>query len=120
MARKQIPTISPLGPYPTLPVAALALDFVWTTADNVNFDQFALTGRELILINNTSGGALTVTLTSAPDPQGRTADITTYSVGAGLYSAFWVGKIDGWNQAGQFFMTSSAATMKYAIFRIIG
>jgi len=120
MARKDIPVIIPKGPYPTLPVGALALDFVWTTADNATGDQFPLTGRELILINNTSGGGLTVTLTSAPDPQGRTADITTYAVAAGLYSAFWVGKVDGWNQGGLFFLTSSAATMKYAIFRIPG
>jgi hypothetical protein len=120
MPRKDIPVIIPKGPFPALPVAALSLDFVWTTADNANGDQFPLTGRELILINNTSGGALTITLTSAPDFQGRTADITTYSVGAGLYSAFWVGRVDGWNQGGLFFMTSSAATMKYAIIRIAG
>ena len=119
MARKDIPIITPKGPYPGT-VSATGLDFVWTTADNVNSDQFPLTGRELILINNTSGGALTITLTSAADPQGRTGDITTYSVGIALYSCFWAGNLVGWNNAGYFYMTSSAATMKYAIIRIPG
>jgi hypothetical protein len=119
MARKQIPIISPLGPYPGT-VAANALDFVYTTADNVNFDQFAFTGRELIIVRNTTGGALTVTFESVADPQGRTSDITTYSVGAAEQAVFWVGNLVGWNNAGQFFMRSSAATMDYAVIRIPG
>ena len=120
MGRKQIPVISPLGPYPTLPVSALALNFVFTTADSVNFDQFNLTGRELILIRNSTGGALTVTFESVADEFGRTGDITTYSVGAGLFACLWVGKIPGWNNAGQFFMRSSASTMDYAVIKIPG
>jgi hypothetical protein len=120
MPRQTLPIITPKGPYPTLPVAALSLDFAFTTADSVNFDQFPLTGRELIIIQNSTGGSLTVTLTSAPDPQGRTSDIATYAVGIGLFSCFWVGKIDGWNQAGLFYLQSSASTMKYAIIRIPG
>lgn len=119
MARKQIPIISPLGPYPGT-VAALALNFVFTTADSVNFDQFNFTGRELIIVRNSTAGALTVTFESAADPQGRLADITTYTVGVGLFAAFWVGALPGWNQAGQFFLRSSASTMDYAIIKIPG
>lgn len=120
MARKQIPVITPLGPYPTLPVPALALNFVFTTADSVNFDQFNFTGRELIIIRNSTGGALTVTLESAVDPLNRTGDVTTYSIGAGLFSMFWVGAVPGWNNAGQFFLRSSASTMDYAVVKIPG
>jgi hypothetical protein len=120
MARKQIPIIVPLGPYPALPVTATSLNFVFTTADSVNFDQFNFTGRELIIIRNSTGGALTVTLESAVDPQTRLGDITTYSIGAGLFSIFWVGNIVGWNNAGQFFLRSSASTMDYAVVRIPG
>ena len=119
MARQQLPIIAPKGPYPGT-VTATQLDFVFTTADSVNFDQFALTGRELIIIQNSTGGALTVTFTSVPDERNRSADITAYSVGIGLYSCFWVGNIAGWNNAGQFFMTASASTLKYAIIRIPG
>ena len=120
MARKQIPVIAPLGPYPTLPVSALALNFVFTTADSVNFDQFNFTGRELIIIRNSTGGALTVTLESIADDLRRTGDITTYTVGIGLFSCFWVGALPGWNQAGQFFLKSSASTMDYAVIKIPG
>ena len=105
MARKDIPIITPKGPYPGT-ITALMFDFVWTTADNVNFDQFPLTGKELILINNTSAGALTFTLESATDDRGRLGDITTYSVGAGLYSCFWAGNMIGWNNGGLFFLRS--------------
>lgn len=120
MPRKQIPIISPLGPYPTLPVTANALDFVFTTADSVNFDQFNFTGRELIIIRNSTAGALTVTLESAADPQSRTGDVTTYSIGVAEFAVFWVGNLVGWNNAGQFFFRSSASTMDYAIIRIPG
>lgn len=120
MARKQIPVIAPLGPYPTLPVSALALNFVFTTADSVNFDQFNLTGRELIIVRNSTAGALTVTFESVADPQRRTGDITTYTVGVGLFAVLWIGNITGWDNAGQFFMRSSASTMDYAVIKIPG
>lgn len=119
MARKQIPIISPLGPYPGT-VAANALDFVFTTADSVNFDQFNFTGKELIIIRNSTGGALTFTLESTADPQGRISDITAYSLGTLEFACFWAGNIVGWNNAGQFFLRSSASTMDYAIIRIPG
>ena len=120
MARPQQPIIVPKGPYPTLPVSATALDFAFSVADSTNFDQFSFTGRELILVQNPTGGALTFTLESTTDLQSRTGDITTYSVGAGLFSCFWAGKVDGWNNAGQFFLRASASTLKFAIIRIPG
>lgn len=118
MARKQIPVITPLGPHPTLPVTATALNFVFTTADSVNFDQFNFTGKELIIIRNSTGGALTVTLESVADDLRRTGDVTTYSVGAGLFAMFLVSSLVGWNNGGQFFLRSSASTMDYAVVKI--
>ena len=118
MPRTAQPIIVPLGPFPGT-VAALALDFVFTASDNVNMDDFLFTGRELILINNTTGGALTITLTSAPDPQKRTADIAVYSVGANLFSMFWAGSKLGWNQiGGKFHLEASAVGVEFAIVRI--
>jgi hypothetical protein len=119
MARKQIPIINPLGPYPGT-VAANALDFVFTTADSVNFDQFNFTGRELIIVRNSTGGTLTVTFESAADERGRLGDITTYSLSTLEFAVFWVGSLPGWNNAGQFFLRSSASTMDYAIIKIPG
>lgn len=119
MARKNIPAISPLGPYPGT-VTANLLDFVFTTADSVNFDEFIFTGRELLIIRNSTAGALTVTLTSAPDPQKRSADITAYSLAAGEFGVFWAGSLVGWDNGGKFFFQSSASTMDYAVIRIPG
>jgi hypothetical protein len=59
-----------------------------------------------------------VTFLSYPNgnPQGRSGDITTYSVGAGLYSAFLV-QPSGWQRSdGNMYMTCNAATMMYAVF----
>ena len=118
MVRTAQPIINPEGPFPGT-VAPLALDFIFTAADSVNMDDFIFTGRELILINNTTGGALTITLTSAPDPQGRSADIVAYSVGAGLFSMFWAGSKIGWDQVGgKFFLEASAVGVEFAIVRI--
>lgn len=119
MARAQQPIINPKGPFPGV-VSALGLDFVFTVCDSVNFDQFTFTGRELILVQNPTGGALTVTLESVADNSNRLADITAYTVGVGLFSCFWAGSLIGWNNAGQFFLRGSASTLKFAIIRIPG
>jgi hypothetical protein len=93
----------------------------YATGDNTNGNSFPFTGRELILFRNTTGGAITITLTSAADPQGRTADITAYSIPAttGL-AAFWAGNLVGWNQAGSFFIDYSATGLGVAVMRIVG
>ena len=129
MARTVIPLITPVGPYSGIqagwPIGAqptaLALDFVFTAsggAASPNNDQVSLPGKCLVIVNNTSGGALPVTFLSYPqdNPQGRTGDITTYSVGAGLFSAFLV-QPSGWQRSdGNMYMTCNAATMMYAVF----
>ena len=120
MARQVQPVITPKGPFPGT-VAALALDYAFTAADASNFDTFAFTGRELILVENTTGGALTFTLESAADPQGRTGDITTYTIAATTgKSCFWAGSLIGWNQGGFFNLKGSTAGVKFAIIRIPG
>lgn len=120
MPRTQLAITTPKGPYPGT-VNAGDLAMTYATGDNTNGDQFAFTGRELILFRNTTAGAITVTLTSAADPQGRTADIAAYSIPAttGL-AVFWAGNLVGWNQAGQFYLNYSATGLGVAIVRIPG
>jgi hypothetical protein len=119
MPRQEQPIITPKGPYVTLPTAALSLDFIFTAADNVNFDQFALTGRELLLVS--SSAANTFTLESVIDAQKRLGDITTYAIGTGLFSCFWFGAKDGWEQGlSKAFIKGSAVTVKFAVVRIPG
>ena len=129
MARTVIPLITPVGPYSGIqtgwPIGAqptaTALDFVFTAsggAASPNNDQVSLPGKCLVVVQNSTAGALTVSFLSyaAGNPQGRLGDITTYSVGANLFSAFLV-QPSGWQQAdGNMYMTGSAAGLKYAVF----
>jgi hypothetical protein len=113
--------VTPKGPYPPLPVTALSLDVAFTACDPANHDQFAFTGRELILARNAHADtAKWVTLESvAEGVTKRTGDITQYSLGAGKFLAFWAGNLTGWNQSGnKFFLKCESTDIKYAIIRI--
>jgi hypothetical protein len=120
MARTVLTVLTPKGPYPGT-VNAGDLATTYATADNTNGNSFSFTGRELIDFRNTTGGAITVTLTSAADPQGRSADITAYSIPAttGL-ATFWAGNLVGWSQAGSFYIDCSATGLGVRIIRIPG
>ena len=119
MARQTLAKQTPVGPYPTLPVAANSLDIAFTAADVTNKEQFVADGKNLVLVRNTHAtNAGTVTFTSAPDTQGRSGDITTYSLGAGEVMAFLF-KRPGWMQSDlNIYMEASATTMQYAVVRV--
>lgn len=124
MPRTSIPSasiITPLGPYPSLPVSALALDLTWQAADSTNLNQFPLgQGKYIILARNVHASSpFTLTLTSAADEYKRTGDITTYSIAAGKQIAFLVDKISGWVQSdGMFYLTGSAASIELCILKL--
>lgn len=114
--------LTPLGPYPTIPVTALAMDLVWQAADPSNFNQFALgTGKWLILARNVHASiGYTVTFTSVADvPFKRTGDITTYALAFGVQLAFMVDQQAGWIQTdGMFYLTGSNASVQFCILRL--
>lgn len=124
MPRTTIPAasiITPVGPYPTLPVTALALDLVWQAADPTNFNQFALgTGKYLILARNVHAATpYTVTFTSIADERRRTGDITTYALAQTKQMAFLVDQQAGWLQTdGMFYLTGSNASVEFCIIRL--
>jgi hypothetical protein len=115
------------GPYPTLPVAATSLDLTWTAADTVNGNYFILDkivnfgsagggGGDVLLVWNTDTSAHNLTLKSQPDQAGRSGDITTYSVGAGVVSAFDYSQLSGWaDSSGFVYISADNATVKFAI-----
>lgn len=119
MARTTVTPQAVVGPYPALPVSADSLDITWAAADTVNQNQFPITGKEVILARNDNAGAQTITLNSNPsDTFNRDGDITTYSIGAGEYAAFYPA-IKGWKQAdSQFYLEASAADVFFAILRL--
>jgi hypothetical protein len=110
--------VTPKGPYPGT-VAANGLDAATFDLDNTNGNVWVGTGRELLVIQNPTAGAVTVTLTSSADAANRKGDITAYSLGAGEFMTFWYGSLVGWNQGGgQVYLDCSATGLKGLIFKI--
>jgi hypothetical protein len=116
MTRTQLTAEQPVGPYPgTVEAGALAL--TWTACDPTNFNACALTGNEVLLLQNTGDAAATVTIHSVPDPEQRTDDISDYSIPAGDFISFsFLAGTSGWLQSdGNFYFDASAASVLAAI-----
>lgn len=85
-------------------------------ADATNLNYAEMTGYEILLAFNSDAGSHTVTINSAPDPQGRTKDITAQSIGAGLIYVFGPFKfLAGWAQGGSALnFEANDTTVKFA------
>jgi hypothetical protein len=121
MSRLALTVQNIIAKYPSLPLTANSADFTWTAAGASFADGagFALTGKEVLLARNPTGGALTVTISSVVDPYIRTGDITTYSIGAGEYAVFPPFPKAGWAQAdGKLYLAASAATVEFAVLKL--
>lgn len=89
-----------------------------TAADVVNLNQSPLTDGLMLLCNNSSGGALTVTVTSVPDAQGRVGDITALSLAAAEKRLLGPFNASGWLSAGgMLFYQGSAVGIKFSPFK---
>jgi len=88
----------------TNPTAGVLL--VWTAADTVNFNSFAMNGKDLVLVWNTGASPYTVTITSAPSSNlGRLQDIVAETIVAGDIRCYGVPQLDGWRQTdGAFYL----------------
>jgi len=107
--------------YPVTPLTAESADFTWTAAGAAFADGagFQLTGKEILLVQNTNAGAQTVTILSVIDPYKRTGDITTYSVGIAEFAVFPMFPVDGWRQAdGQLYFAATATDVKFSVLRL--
>lgn len=119
VARTTLTPLSVAGPYPVLPVVADSLDFAFAAADNTNGNDFIITGKELLLVQNSDSSAHTFTATSVPDQLNRTGDITTYSMAAGEFAAFSFSNIAGWKQAdGKVWLAANSNLIKFAVLRL--
>lgn len=104
------------GSFPTLPVSADSLDLTFTAADTVNKNQFASSGNDLVIVQNSGASPYTFTLTSVADAQKRTGDITTYSLAAGEFCVVGPLTKAGWMQAdGQIYIEGSNVAVKFAV-----
>jgi len=106
---------------PFAAVGAGAADFTFAAGTITDGDTFVCTGRELLVVQNTDAGAVTITITSVVDEKNRTGDITTYSVGIGEFACFSIGLTNskGWKStAGKVRITVSDADLKVAVLRL--
>lgn len=82
-------------------------------------NEVPLTGRELLVIQNTNGGAQTWTATSVDDPQGRVEHITTEAIAAGAIRVWGPVALEGWQQAnGMLYFAASHADVKFIVIRL--
>ena len=120
MARLVLTPVQMPAKYPTLQPAANSLDVAFTAAgaDWADGAGFLLTGKEILIVFGAAAGG-TVTISSTIDPYRRTADITAYAVGIGLYAIFPQFQKAGWVQAdGQLYLAASAATVEFLVLRL--
>lgn len=118
MGRTTLTRTTLIGPYPSLPVSADALNVTMTAVDTTNHNQFVLDGPMILLVQNTGASDYTFTLTSAVDPQNRTGDITTYTLSPDEIAAFNIPRTEGWKQTdGYFYLTASNTAVKFGILR---
>src|SRR5689334_15173988 len=115
MARTALTKTTPLGSLPTLPLAADSADLTMTAAATSNLNSFVASGKDLIIAHNTGGSSYTVTITSVA-LNGRTGDITTYSIGAGEYAVLGPLLTPGWRQTdGSVYLQASNAAVKFGV-----
>lgn len=118
MARTPLVKTTALGPYGDYSVANAA-DLTMAAGDVANKNDFPATGDDLVVAHNTGGSAYTLTVTSAPDPYGRTKDITAYSIGAGEYAVFGPLELTGWVQAdGKIYLEVNNAAIKLGVVKL--
>lgn len=111
MARQTLTKTSSPGPNPTAGVAVTL-----TAADTSNKEQFALTGRELLLVQNSGGSQYTYTVESVADPYGRERDITTNAIAAGAIHVLGPFSLEGWRQTdGMLYLEASNTAVKFAV-----
>ncbi len=120
MAETALTPVTPKGPY-VASVAADALDAVWTAGDVANGNKVALTGREILAVQNSHAtNAYTFTMTGAQDPFKRSQTIGPYSLAAGEIAFFsLIGGQVGWqNASGDLILAVENAAVKFCVLRV--
>lgn len=107
------------GPFEA--IAADGADFT-LTASSAGADTFVCNGRDIVILQNSGASSRTITITATADAQGRSVDITSYSLAAGEFAVLGVGltNLPGWKNTstGAITITTSHAEVKVAILRL--
>ncbi len=124
MADPIIPTtLTPqtaVGPYPSGTITTGDLQPTWAAGDATNGNRWlARKGDLLFAYNSSADTAATITISSQPNRNKRTGDITDYSVAAGKIACFNFSETDGWiDSSGYIAVTPSATALKLVVLRL--
>lgn len=109
-------TLTPQDAPGSYAAAGLALSQV--VADVSNGNDFVMSGKDLLIAQNTDSAAHTVTIASVADQLGRLGSITAESIAAGAIHVFGPFQPTGWSNAGKLQINASDATVKFSILRV--
>lgn len=114
MARTTLtPTQAP-GSY-----AGTGVAVIMTAADAVNLNQFRASGKDLVIVQNTGIGGHTFTVTSEPDPYGRSGDIAAEAIAAGEIRVVGPLEVEGWMQPdGNVYLQADSNEVKFGVLRL--
>jgi hypothetical protein len=120
MPRTALTPKTALGSKSSAYASANVADLTMAAADVANKNEFAASGHDLIFAHNTTAGPETITVTSVADPQqGRTGDVTAYSLGAGEYAVLGPFHRAGWQQTnGKIYIEASNIGVKLGVVQV--
>lgn len=117
MAETLLTPKTPVGPYPTLPIAANSADAAPASVDAVDGGAWIAVDGDILLIQNTDAGAQTATVESQADQFNRKGDITAYSLAAGEFAVFRFNRA-GWADVdSKIHVTASDPAVKFLVIR---
>lgn len=92
----------------------------WQAADTTNFEQVSLTDKDVLLVwNSHASTGYTYTVNSVADEYGRTGDMTTIAIAAGVFHVIGNGMAAGWLQTtGKLNLQASNASVKWAVITV--
>lgn len=112
--------IKELAKFPNQPIVADSLDLAFT-APSVAADgiEFGVSGREIVIIQNTDVGAQTFTIASGRTVYGHVQNLTAYSLAAGEFAVLFPGALELYRTAnGTLLITMSNVAVKVAVIRV--
>lgn len=90
-------------------------------ADVANKNQFVAEGADLIIAHNTGASERSITITSSPDPYGRSGDIDSEAIAAGAISIYGPLKVAGWIQSdGKIYLEADNAEVEFGVIKLPG
>jgi len=87
-------------PHATMNIPAGTVTLTMTPGDPANGHQFSVTGRELLIAQNTETSPKWVKLTAAADAFGRAGNTGNYAIAPGAIAVFAVSPMNVWAHQG--------------------